>query len=118
MCFCSSVGVSSLTSPQHLLVQGSEAGQLEHTGRDVGPESHGAERRLGAGVPQGCDVQAGHLVLHLRGAGEGAEEDVMRPPLTRPACRVSVECVFDTRQEEPNVLATQQKLTNFFPPLM
>ena len=58
----------SLTSSQHFLVQGCEAGKFEHTGWDVCPETHGAQRWLSASLPQRGDVQAGHLVLHLRGA--------------------------------------------------
>lgn len=34
---------SCLTSAQHLLVQRREAGQFEHSRRDVRPQSHGAE---------------------------------------------------------------------------
>lgn len=64
----------SLTSTQHFLVQGCEAGQFEHTGWDVGPESHCAERWLTATFPQRCDVQAGHLMLHLRSTKDSVEE--------------------------------------------
>lgn len=52
-------------------MQGGEAGQFEHTGWDVGPQSHGAERWFATAIPQRCDVQAGHLVLHLCGTEEG-----------------------------------------------
>lgn len=61
----------SLTSTQHFFMQGCEAGQFEHAGWDVGPESHSAERWLTATLPKRCDVQAGHLVLHLCGTEEG-----------------------------------------------
>lgn len=66
----------SLTSTQHFFVQGCEAGQFEHTGWDVSPQSHSAEQWLTTALPQRCDVQAGHLVLHLRGTkgGEGMWE--------------------------------------------
>lgn len=66
---------SPLTSAQHLLVHGGEAGQLEHPGRDVRPQSHGAEWRLAAAFAQGRDVQAGHLVLHLCGAAADGQTD-------------------------------------------
>lgn len=64
----------SLTSTQHFLVQGCEAGQFEHTGWDVGPESHSTERWFAAAIPQRCDVQARHLMLHLCGAKGGVED--------------------------------------------
>lgn len=57
------------TSSQHLLVQQLEGRELQDAGRDVGPEPDGTERGHPVGVSQGGDVQAGHLVLHLRAAG-------------------------------------------------
>lgn len=46
-------------------MQGAEAGQLEHAGRDVCPEPHSAQGGLADALSQRSDVQAGNLMLHL-----------------------------------------------------